>query len=263
MHIKGESACGDGNHPEPSQSLSYLSQTKQTNADSGGGAKLLIVDDDYGIRRFLHASLSSHGFETREAVTGREALNAVSALRPDILILDLSLPDIDGVEIVRSLRRWNQISIIVVSVRDQEADKVEALDAGADDYLTKPFGCGELLARIRAALRRANSPETAAIFAVGDLSVDLNRRAVTLRGEGVQLTPTEYDLLKSLIRHNGRPVAHRQIIREIWGGGCYEDELHLLRVNISNLRRKLEQSASRPQYILTEPGIGYRLLNGE
>jgi len=236
-----------------------LSNKKPDDGNHCSGARLLIVDDEHGIRRFLQAALSSQGFETCEAATGREALLAVLSTRPDVIVLDLNLPDLDGIEVTRSLREWSQIPIIVLSVRGQESDKIQALDAGADDYLTKPFGPGELLARIRAALRRVNRPEAAAIFSVGDLSVDLNHRTVTVRGQRVQLTPTEYDLLKTLIRHTGKLITHRQVVREVWGGACYEDELHLLRVNVSNLRRKLEQDPSRPQYIVTEPGVGYRL----
>jgi two-component system KDP operon response regulator KdpE len=179
--------------------------------------------------------------------------------RPDVIILDLGLPDLDGVDVTRSLREWTDMPIVVLSVRDQESEKIAALDAGADDYLTKPFGTGELLARLRVALRRAGSRENTATFSAGDLVVDLSRRSVsTVRGP-VQLTPTEYDVLKTLIRHAGRVLTHRQIIREVWGGTCYEDDAHLLRVNISNLRRKLEPDATRPRYIVTEPGVGYRL----
>jgi two-component system, OmpR family, KDP operon response regulator KdpE len=161
--------------------------------------------------------------------------------------------------VTRSLREWTQTPILILSVREQESDKIAALDAGADDYLTKPFGVGELLARIRAALRRTNNNDTGAVFATGELKVDLARRIVRLNGQKVQLTPTEYDLLKVLIRHTDRVLTHRQVIREVWGGACYENEMHLLRVNISNLRRKLETDPARPRYILTEPGVGYRL----
>lgn len=194
-----------------------------------------------------------------EAATGEETLQAVPINRPDLVILDLGLPDLDGIAVMRMLREWTEVSIVILSVRDQESDKIAALDAGADDYLTKPFGTGELLARIRAALRRTRNVEDSAIFAVGELSVDLTRRAVQVRHEKVQLTPTEYDLLKVFVRHPGRVLTHRHLIREVWGGVCYEDERHLLRVNMSNLRRKLEADPTRPRYVVTEPGVGYRL----
>jgi two-component system KDP operon response regulator KdpE len=226
---------------------------------AGTGARILIVDDEPAIRRYLRVSLGAHGFDLFEAATGQEALHSVPVCRPDVVLLDLGLPDIDGVDVTRSLREWSAVAIIILSVRDQESDKVRALDAGADDYLTKPFGAGELLARIRVALRRANKPETLAAFAVGDLSIDLIRRIVEVRQQPIQLTPTEYDLVKLFVRHPDRVLTHRQIIREIWGGCCYEDELHLLRVNVSNLRRKLETDPGRPRYVVTEPGVGYRL----
>lgn len=226
---------------------------------TGKGARVLVVDDELAIRRYLHSSLSAHGFQMFEAATGREALKAVPIARPDVIILDLGLPDLDGVDVTRSLREWTAIPILILSVRDRECDKIAALDAGADDYLTKPFGAGELLARIRVALRRANRPESTSDFVAGDLEVDLVKRSVRVSEHAVQLTPTEYDLLKTLIRHPDRVLTHRQMVREVWGGACYGDEMHLLRVNISNLRRKLECDPSRPRYIVTEPGVGYRL----
>jgi len=223
------------------------------------GARVLVVDDENGIRRLLRAILTNQGYLMYEAATGREAIEAVPAVRPDVIILDLGLPDVDGLDVTRSLREWTQTPIIILSVRDQESDKISALDSGADDYLTKPFGPGELLARIRAALRHTNKAEMGSLFAIGDLEVDFVRRTVRLSGQKLQLTPTEYDLLKLFIRHTDRVNTHRQVIREVWGGACYEDEMHLLRVNICNLRRKLESNPTRPRYIVTEPGIGYRL----
>jgi two-component system KDP operon response regulator KdpE len=222
--------------------------------------RVLVIDDEQSIRRYLRACLSAHGYELFEAATGQEGLQAVPAARPDLIILDLGLPDLDGVDVTRSLREWTQIPILILSVRDQERDKVAALDAGADDYLTKPFGSAELLARIRVALRRCtHNPENTSVFTAGALSVDFASRTVVVDGQRVQLTPTEYDLLKVLARNCDRVLTHRQIIREVWGGTCYEDELHLLRVNISNLRRKLEADPTRPRHIVTEPGVGYRL----
>jgi two-component system KDP operon response regulator KdpE len=222
------------------------------------GARVLVVDDESAIRRFLRASLSAHGYEVFEANCGQAALSSVLADRPDLILLDLGLPDLDGVEVTRLLREWTSLPIIIVSVRGQEADKVAALDAGADDFLTKPFGVGELLARMRVALRRANLSGSEPVLATGDLVVDLARREVRIEGRPVQLTPTEYDLLRVLVTHAGKVLTHNQLLRQVWGPG-YEQEAHLLRVNISNLRRKIEPEAARPRYIRTEPGVGYRL----
>ena len=227
------------------------------------GVRILVVDDERAIRRYLRTVLSAHGYEFCEACDGGEALRTVPVSRPDLIILDLALPDIDGVDVTRSLREWTETPILVLSVRSEEVYKVAALDAGADDYLTKPFGTGELLARIRVALRRSAAKDSPVVFADGDLSVDLAKRSVR-NGKGpVQLTPTEYDLLKFLIRHADRVLTHRQIIREVWGGGEHEDESHLLRVNVSNLRHKLEADPTRPRHIVTEPGVGYRLRTSD
>jgi two-component system KDP operon response regulator KdpE len=225
---------------------------------SESGPRVLIVDDEYAIRRFLRASLTAHNHTVFEAANGQEALAAVAAHRPDVVILDLGLPDLDGVEVTRQLREWSQVPIIILSVRERETDKIAALDAGADDYLTKPFGVGELLARLRVALRRTAQPATEPVFTSGELTVDLMRRLVTVAERPIQLTPTEYDMLKFLVAHAGKVLTHGQILRQVWGRG-YEQETHLLRVNISNLRRKLEPDPTRPIYILTEPGVGYRL----
>lgn len=222
------------------------------------GARVLVVDDEPAIRRFLRVSLSAHGYVVFEASDGQGALSAVVANRPDLIILDLGLPDLDGIEVTRLLREWTHIPIIILSVRGQEADKVTALDAGADDYLTKPFSTGELLARIRVALRHAGQSGSEPVFTSDDLTVDLVRRVVTVAGREVQLTPTEYDLLRALVIHAGKVLTHRQLLREVWGIG-YEQETHILRVNISNLRRKIEPEPARPRHILTEPGVGYRL----
>ena len=219
--------------------------------------RILVVDDERAIRRFLKVSLGSQ-HTVFEAANGEEALQAVTMERPDLVILDLGLPDMDGAEVTRRLREWTQIPIIVISVREREDDKIAALDAGADDYLTKPFGIGELMARIRATVRRAAQPENEPVFQLGDLTVDLARRLVTVRGEAATLTPTEYDLLRVLIQYAGKVLTHHQLLRAVWGPS-YEKEMHLLRVNISNLRAKIEADPSRPQVILTEPGVGYRL----
>ena len=226
---------------------------------SDPGSRILIVDDETGIRRFLHASLESRGYLIHEASTGEEALQVVPAFRPDLILLDLGLPGMGGKQVTSSLREWTQTPIIILSVQGDESEKIAALDAGADDYLTKPFGAGELLARIRAALRRVGQQEGGPVFVTGELTVDLVGRSVQLGGKDVQLTPTEYSLLKTFVVHANKLLTHRQLVREVWGGAHYEDTQHLLRVNISNLRRKLEADPTRPHYIITEPGVGYRL----
>jgi len=222
------------------------------------GPRILIIDDERAIRRFLRTILQAHQYQVFEAATGEEGLALSAQQRPDIVILDLGLPGIDGIEVTRRLREWSQVPIIILSVRERETDKIAALDAGADDYLTKPFGAGELLARLRAALRRVARPAQEPVFTLGDLSVDLTRRLVTRDEEEVQLTPTEYDLLRALVSNAGKVVTHAQLLQEVWGEG-YDDAFHLLHVNISNLRRKLEPEPSRPCYLITEPGVGYRL----
>jgi two-component system, OmpR family, KDP operon response regulator KdpE len=219
--------------------------------------RVLVVDDERSIRRFLKAALGNQ-FTIFEATNGEEALAAVAADRPDVVVLDLGLPDMDGVEVTRRLREWTPIPIIVVSVREQEQDKIAALDAGADDYLTKPFSVGELMARLRAALRRSAQAETEPVFTTGNLEVDLNQREISLNGKPVFLTPTEYDLLRTLIKHAGKVLTHRQLLRTVWGN-AYESDTHILQVNISNLRRKIEPDPARPTHIVTEPGVGYRL----
>lgn len=219
--------------------------------------RVLVVDDERPIRKFLRAALEGQ-FDINEATTGEEALAAAVSYRPDMIILDLGLPDMDGVEITRRLREWTQIPIIVISVREQENEKIAALDAGADDYLTKPFGVGELMARLRAALRRSFREETEPIFTSGLLKVDLSKREVQMDGKIIPLTPTEYDLLKTFIKYAGKVLTHNQLLRIVWGT-AYESETHMLQVNISNLRRKIEPDPVRPSFILTEPGVGYRL----
>jgi two-component system KDP operon response regulator KdpE len=219
--------------------------------------RVLVVDDEPAIRRFLRVSLTARGYTIFEAADGESGLQAVLTHRPDLLILDLGLPDLDGVQVTRYLREWTQLPIIILSVREQESDKIAALDAGADDYLTKPFSLGELLARIRVALRHQAATASEPVFREGGLCVDLSRRLVTVDSQETQLTPTEYDLLRVLVVNAGKVVTHGQLLRRVWGEG-YED-MHILRVNISNLRRKIEPDASRPTYIHTEPGVGYRL----
>jgi two-component system, OmpR family, KDP operon response regulator KdpE len=219
--------------------------------------RILVVDDERSIRRFLKASLGSQ-FTILEASSGEEALAAVAAEHPDLVILDLGLQDMDGLEVTRRLREWSQIPIIIVSVRDREEEKIAALDAGADDYLTKPFGVGELMARLRVAMRRSVTPDNEPVFTSGNLVVDLSLREVRVNEQPVALTPTEYDLLKTLIKHGGKVLTHDQLLRAVWGT-AYEKETHMLQVNISNLRRKIEADPTRPIYIVTEAGVGYRL----
>jgi len=223
--------------------------------------RVLVVDDERPIRRFLNASLSGQ-YTVLEAATGEEALAVTVSGRPDAILLDLGLPDMDGVDLTRRLREWTRIPIIVISVRDHEEDKITALDAGADDYLTKPFGVGELMARLRVALRRASTPESEPVYQADQLLVDLTRREVTVEGQVANLTPTEYDILRVLIQNAGKVLTHQQLIHLVWGTN-YEADSHLLRVNISNLRRKIEADPSRPRFIMTEPGVGYRLKTVE
>jgi two-component system KDP operon response regulator KdpE len=225
---------------------------------SDNSSRILVVDDEAPIRRFLHLTLTGQSYTVFEAATGQGALAAVVTHKPDVIFLDLGLPDIDGIEVIRLLREWTKLPIIVLSVRGAETDKIAALDAGADDYLTKPFGAGELLARLRTALRRTLQADNQPVFTAGELSVDLPKRQVTLSGEEVQLTPTEYDLLRLLVTHADRVITQRQLLREVWGNG-YEMEYHILHVNVSNLRRKIEPDPARPRFIITEPGVGYRL----
>jgi two-component system KDP operon response regulator KdpE len=220
--------------------------------------RILVVDDEAAIQRFLHTALDTGEFFLLQAENGHAALAAATSARPDIILLDLGLPDMDGVEVIRRIREWSQIPIIVLSVREREDDKVKALDAGADDYLTKPFGIAELLARIRVALRRSVHQAPEPVYRIGALEVDLARRRVLADGGEVQLTPTEYDLLRLLVVHAGKVLTHGQILKQIWGV-AYLEQPHVLRVNISNLRHKIESDPSRPRYILTEPGVGYRL----
>lgn len=222
------------------------------------GNRILVVDDEKAIRRFLVTALSAHGHTILEAATGSEAITAVAHEHPDVVILDLGLPDMDGTEVTGRLREWSDIPIIILSVREHESDKIAALDAGADDYLTKPFSVGELMARLRAVQRRLAQPAKQAVFELRDLMMDLANRRVTVSDAEVSLTPTEYDLLRVLVTNAGKVLTHQYILRSVWGIG-YEEETHLLRVNVSNLRRKIEADSARPRYILTEPGVGYRL----
>jgi two-component system KDP operon response regulator KdpE len=222
------------------------------------GARILVVDDEPQILRSLRTTLASHGYDVQTAATGEEALAAVDGRLPDLVVLDLVLPGLSGLEVCRRLRARSSLPILVLSARGDERDKVAALDLGADDYLTKPFGVNELLARIRAALRRAvGARGPSAVVEAGALRVDFDRRQVTLDGAEVRLTPTEFDLLKVLVANAGRVLTHGYLLRTVWGPE-YEGESQLLRVFIGQVRRKVERDPSRPQHILTDPGVGYR-----
>lgn len=226
------------------------------------GPNVLVIDDEVQIRRFLRISLEANQYHVREAFTGQEGLEQAALQRPDIVILDLGLPDLDGLEVLKRLREWSRVPVIVLSVRDADSDKIAMLDAGADDYLTKPFSVGELLARVRVALRHTQPVTDASIFQAGALKVDLARRVVTVNDEAVRLTATEYAFLRLMIQNAGKVLTHRQILREVWGPQ-YIDETHYLRVYAAQLRRKLEMDPAHPQLLLTEPGVGYRFAPGD
>src|SRR5580692_9088432 len=219
--------------------------------------KILIVDDEPQIRRVLRTTLTSQGYTVAEARTGDEALDQVRTDRPDLILLDVNLPGISGLDTCREIRASSDIPIIMLTVRGSERDKVQALDAGADDYVVKPFGAEELTARIRAALRRSTPSESVPSFASSDLTIDFNKRLVTLKGEPVRLTPKEFDLLRYLVSNPGRPIAHRRLLQAVWGPD-YGDETEYLRVFINQLRKKIEPDPHHPRYIHTEPWVGYR-----
>ena len=222
---------------------------------------VLLIEDEPEIRRFLRTTLPEHGFKFSEAVTGQDGLAQAKARNPDLILLDLGLPDLEGTEVIKRLREWTPTPIIVLSARDQEQVKVAALDLGADDYVTKPFGVNELLARMRATLRqmaRASVEQGDPVFTTGPLRVDLGRRQVFVSDEEVHLTPIEYKLLTTLVRYAGKVVTHRQLLKEVWGP-LHVDEGHYLRVYMRQLRNKLEANPAQPQYLLTELGVGYRL----
>jgi two-component system KDP operon response regulator KdpE len=222
-------------------------------------ALVLVIDDEPQIRRLLTITLEANAYRVLGAATGEEGLVLAAQHRPAVVILDLGLPDLSGQEVLRRLREWSNAPVVVLSVQDDEAGKVAALDAGADDYVTKPFNTGELLARLRVALRHIAKQDEAAVFQTGPLLVDLALRRVTMNGREVKLTVTEYNLLRLLVRHAGKVLTHRQILREVWGPG-HEEHTHYLRVYVAHLREKIEADASRPEFIITEPGVGYRLV---
>ena len=250
--------------PSPDESASPGGQAAEIAmpARATGGVRVLVIDDEPEIRRAVRTGLAGAHFTVEGATTGAQGMDLVARWHPDIIILDLSLPDMDGVEVCRQLRGWSQAPIIVLSVRSSDQDKIAALELGADDYLTKPFSMGELLARLRVALRHAahtgGGSGNDAQFQSGGLILDFERRRVTVDGAEAHLTPTEYEVLKYLAINAGKVVTHRTLLRAVWGPQ-YEDEAHYLRVFVGQLRRKIEPDPSRPRYLLTEPGIGYRL----
>lgn len=223
--------------------------------------RILVVDDEPQILRALNTNLRARGYEVDLAPDGETALQLAARKHPDLVILDLGLPRMDGVDVIRGLRGWTHVPIIVLSVRDREADKVAALDAGADDYVTKPFGMDELLARLRAALRRAAPAEEEAVVKTPDFTVDLTDKRVTRDGAEVRLTPTEWHILEVLVRNPGKLVSQRQLLQEVWGPQ-YERETNYLRVYLAQIRRKLEPDPARPRYFVTEPRMGYRFEHG-
>jgi two-component system, OmpR family, KDP operon response regulator KdpE len=226
------------------------------------GARILVIDDEKQIRRMLRAALAGHGYDMAEASSGKEGLSQAAIFHPDLIILDLGLPDLDGIEVIKRLREWTETPIIILSVREHEEDKIGALDAGADDYVTKPFSMGELLARLRVALRHTAKTEDEPIIALGELTLDIARRYVSMEGTEIKLTPTEYEILKYLAVRAGRVVTHGQLLRAVWGPH-FQEQTQYLRVYVGQLRRKIEADSSQPKYIITEPGVGYRLVPGD
>ena len=223
------------------------------------GARVLIVDDENQIRKMLKVALSAHGYELAEAATGRDGLNQTALFHPDLIILDLGLPDIDGLSVLQQIREWTRIPIIILSVKEMENDKIAALDLGADDYVTKPFNMGELLARMRVAIRHAAKTNQEPVISYGGLTLDMAHRQVVVDGNEIKLTPIEYDILKHLVLNAGKVLTHRHLLKTIWGMD-YQQEAHYLRVYIGHLRKKIEKNPTIPQYIITESGVGYRFM---
>jgi two-component system KDP operon response regulator KdpE len=223
------------------------------------GSRILVVDDEPQICKLLRVSLGAHGYNVHEAHNGNDGINLTTAIKPDLIILDLGLPDVDGKTVVTTIREWSEVPIIILTARDQEQEKIDVLDAGADDYITKPFGVGELMARIRVSIRRAAHSEDEPVINCGDLSIDLALRRVTVGGREVKLTPTEYDIIKVLGQHVGKVLTHKQLLKAVWGNS-YGEDTHYIRVYIGQLRRKIEDNPTQPRYIITESGVGYRLM---
>ncbi len=228
--------------------------------ENGAGARILIVDDEPQIRKLLRVTLAAHGYAVHEAATGEEGVLQASMHAPELIVLDLGLPDLTGMQVLERIREWSVVPVIVLTAKDREEDKIAALDAGADDYVTKPFGMGELVARIRVALRHALKTAEEPVIRSGGLAIDLAQRIVERHGERVKLTPTEYDLLKALAHNAGKVVTQRQLLQQVWGSRHDEGDSHYLRIYIGHLRKKLEEDPSQPRLIVTEPGVGYRFL---
>ena len=228
-------------------------------SDSSSRILILVIDDEPQIRRFLKVALTAHGFAMIEAPTGRDGLNEAVMSKPDLIVLDMGLPDMDGLQVLKALREWSQVPVIILSVKEQESTKITMLDAGAEDYVTKPFGMGELLARIRVALRRSAKETEEPVVELGDLRIDRAKRIVFVADRSIKLTPTEYDLLTTLASNPGRVFTNTQLLKVVWGPG-YEHETHYLRVFVGQLRRKIEPNPSQPVHLITEPGVGYRLM---
>jgi two-component system, OmpR family, KDP operon response regulator KdpE len=223
------------------------------------GARILLIDDETEIRKMLKVALGAHGYELLEAQAGREGVERAALERPDLILLDMGLPDMDGVEVINAIREWSSVPIIILSVREQESQKILALDAGANDYVTKPFHMGELTARIRAALRALLPGHSDPVIEVGELRVDLAHRRTSIKGAEIRLTPTEYEVLKHLAVNAGKVLTHKQLLKQVWGDD-FTPDVQYLRVYIGQLRKKIEPDPSQPRYILTEPGVGYRLV---
>ena len=222
----------------------------------------LVIDDELQMRRLLRVCLEANGYRVAEAATGQDGIAEAAQHPPDVVILDLGLPDMEGFAVLKRLREWSRVPVVVLSVRDREEDKIAALDAGADDYVTKPFSSGELLARLRVAQRHAAPTSEATVFRSGQLEVDLAARVVKVKGNEVKLTATEYSLLRLFVQHAGKVLTHQQILREVWGPN-YVEQTHYLRVYLAHLREKLEATPAQPELLITEPGVGYRLISKE
>ena len=223
------------------------------------GLRVLVIDDEPQIRKLLKVSLGAHGYDVHESMSGMDSVVQAADIKPDLVILDLGLPDIDGKEVVRRLREWSDVPILILTARDQEKEKIDALDAGADDYITKPFSMGELLARMRVSVRRSAHAGEDPVIQCGDLSIDLAQRRIMVDAQEIKLTPTEYDIMKILAQNAGKVLTHRQLLKAVWGD-TYSDDTHYIRVYIGQLRRKIEPNPTQPRYIVTESGVGYRLM---
>ncbi|MCO7125314.1 response regulator [Sporolactobacillus shoreicorticis] len=223
-------------------------------------SRLLIIDDEAQIRKLLSVALHAHHFETLEASNGEEGILMASTDHPDLIVLDLGLPDGSGINVLKLIREWSEVPIIILTVKEREEDKILALESGADDYVTKPFGMGELIARIRVALRHTAKAEEKSVLDFGRLLIDLSRRVVLVNGNPIKFTPTEYELLRLLATHAGRVMTHRQLLKQVWGGQMINTDSNYLRVYIGHIRKKIEVTPTQPKMILTEPGVGYRFV---